>query len=195
MTMDLKKFEYQLDLYGADFARWSAEDAAAARTLMTQSDAARDLFARAQALDNLMAAHAPGPMPDMVLARAMQAIDRHAKPGNDNTRAAGMARLRYGGLALAACAALVILAQFSGGDALPGANGPGPARIATVDESAEQAEVELFVMAMADTMAETQIEEAINRAKRDSAPPDAVLVDILVEDFLASEMGMTGVIQ
>ncbi len=195
MTMDVKNFEYLLDLHGADFARWDKLDAAAARGLMAQSDAARDLFARAQALDALMAAHAPGPMPDILLARTMQAIERQAKPGSDNSRAAGMARLRYGGLALAACAALVMLAQFSGGDILSGTVAPGVTRVAVVDESADRAEVELFVMAMADTMAETQIEEAINDTKRDSVAPDAALVDIFVEDFLASEMGMTGVIQ
>lgn len=182
MSVNLKDFEYLLDLHGADFSRWPGEDAAAAQRLMRDSAEARALLERARNLDGMMAAHRVGPLPDVALARVLQAPDKAARAAmTAPARSQAVARLRYGGLALAACAALVMLAQFTAGPRMAGTT----AQPVTVAE-ADHAEVELLVMAMADS----QVDAALR-----ALSPDAVAVDQFVDDMIDAEMRSAGLIR
>jgi hypothetical protein len=203
MTMDMKNFEYLLDLHGADFARWDESDAAAARQLLAASEDARQALARAARLDEFMGAHKTGPLPDIVLARVQQALDRPAYI-NDN-RAGVAARWRVGGMALAACAALVMLVQFAG--QMQGTSvvqGPGPRQGTEMaaaqksdpaDPSVQAAEVELFLLAMADPLIETLADEVLTAPLGASAGLDSATIDLFVDDMLEPEIETLGVVR
>jgi hypothetical protein len=178
--MDMKRFEYLIDVHGADFARWAAPDADAARALVDAVPAARALLARAQRLDDMLDSHVAGPLPETVAARAAQAIDRLPPAGatNDNHAVAAQQRRRYGGLALAACAALFLLAPLAAHVGRTGGTGDAaaPAHYAAAGD-----DVEMFVLAMADPFIET-----LNAAPV-SAPDDSGEIDVFVENLFAAE--------
>jgi hypothetical protein len=183
IVMDMKRFEYLLDVHGADMGRWDAADAAAARALLDGVPAARALLARARDLDDLLDAHDPGPMPETLAARAAHAIDRLPPGGaiNDNRAGTMQRRRRYGGLALAACAVLFLLAPLAarvGGDN-GSADPSAPARSAALTPD----EVEMFVIAMADPFIETLEADPAARA----APAESAEIDVFVENLFADE--------
>lgn len=190
--MDEKNFEYLLDLHGADFSRWGADDAAAAQKFLETSAGARALLTKARALDDLLDAHRPGPMPGMLAARVAHALDRPPAINDNQHRAAAM-RMRYAGLALAACAALVMLAQFTDPVRGPVAGGVRVAPVELAPDTAlAAAEIDLFVMAMADTQMDDAL-ETLSRKAASSVDEDAV--DLFIEDILDEQIENGSIIQ
>ncbi|MBU0800914.1 MAG: hypothetical protein KKA05_07900 [Alphaproteobacteria bacterium] len=193
MTMDMKKFQYLLDLHGADFKHWNAADAVAARLLLDTDDAARAAFAQAQSLDKVLDAHQVGPLPDLVTARLMDALDRPSPASYINDNDAHGARLfarrfRLGGLALAACAAFVMLFAVLSQNVPPQNTPASGAQLAQADD------VELFVIAMADPFIETLRTDALI-APLETAAADRAAVDLFLYELMAEDVASVAAAQ
>jgi hypothetical protein len=104
--MDRERFEYLLEAYGADFARWPAEERAAGEVYAAQNpeataSALRDAKSVDRALDQAR------PLPDTAsLAARILATAPKARRAVFDRRAA---------LALAACAVFGVLLGYGGG--------------------------------------------------------------------------------
>ena len=111
--MDRDRFEYLLSAYGADFARWPAEErAAAAEFAAASAEELSTLIAEARSLDDALEA----------ARRADAAIDSSALEANILAAAPrlGAGRVdRRALLALAACAVFGVLLGYGGGRLAP----------------------------------------------------------------------------
>ncbi|HTK86010.1 MAG TPA: hypothetical protein VL625_13080 [Patescibacteria group bacterium] len=84
--MDVKQLEKIMSVYGADMARWPEEMRGPARALLADSQAARNLYKQAEALDHALDAFTPPPLPAGLAVRAaneslMRARTMKKKPG------------------------------------------------------------------------------------------------------------------
>lgn len=194
--MDMKRFEYLLDLHGADFARWAPDDAALAQILVDADPAARALRQRAQALDTLLSAPEAEAMPEALKRRIMAALNDApvaARPINDNYPARRVRMLRalsYGGMALAASVVLFALAFTAGGVnqsvTSPGSPGAGPQQMAA------STQVDLFLLAMADPLFdEAEDAPALMPARTPARTPDGAVIDLFLQSVEERYMGMT----
>lgn len=112
--MDRTRFDYLLEAYGADLARWpQGERAAAAAFADTAAGELAPKLAQARALDAALDA-AWGDEPDITLLRAR--IMKQARPGVGGVG-------RRVAWTLAACAIFGVLAGFGGAQFAPAENG------------------------------------------------------------------------
>lgn len=104
--MDRQRFEYLLEAYGADFARWPAEERQAGEAYAAaHADAVAPLFAEAQTLDAALDAHRVSVAAPELLAARILAAHKKQRSGVDWRAVA----------ALAACAVFGVLVGYSGG--------------------------------------------------------------------------------
>lgn len=103
--MNRERFEHLLEAYGADFARWPAEERdAAAAFAVAHADELTTALSEARALDAALAgAASPMPETDLLAARILRARPQ---------RRVFDAR---GALALAACAVFGVMLGYGGG--------------------------------------------------------------------------------
>lgn len=107
--MDRQRFEHLLEAYGADFARWPAEERTAGEAFVAaHADAAR-LVADERALDEALDGGRTPPVASDLLAARILAAHRRQRSG-PNWRAVA---------ALAACAVFGVLAGYGGGMMAP----------------------------------------------------------------------------
>jgi ferric-dicitrate binding protein FerR (iron transport regulator) len=106
--MDRERFEHLLDVYGADFQRWPAEERAAGEACAAQSAEAAAMLRDAQMLDRALRLAAEAPDTSALAARILANAPR--RRAAFDTRAA---------LALAACAVFGIVLGYGGGMLAP----------------------------------------------------------------------------
>jgi hypothetical protein len=73
MTMTVARFQYLLDVHGADFARWPHAERGAAERLLADDSAAMAMLTQARALDALILREAPADADATVILRALAA--------------------------------------------------------------------------------------------------------------------------
>lgn len=183
-SLTLPAFLRSLEMQGADLSRWPQPAAAAARILIAQDAQARMAYEEARALDDMLGAYEAGKLPDIVMARVAQAIDRApARSVNDNygSYRFGLDRARAltrgwrdaPRFALAACAALVLL--VAGGTQWP----------VSAPVTAQADDVELFMISMADPFIETlRAEEMMAPLVMAESRHTGMEIDLFLDDMM-----------
>lgn len=186
--MSFAEFKKLLDIHGGDFSRWPEDKIRPACHVLETNAAARDAHKAALALDEMLALHQAGPLPDIVPARVAQIIDRApARPLNDNF--AGLSVLARGARApqwaLAACAVVLLLLGFVLRPSLTASINTIPDNIA----STPMTEIELFLLAMADPFIETlRTEELMAPLETAALQQPSYDIDLFLDDLWEEEL-------